>query len=50
MADIQRQLLSLPEATIMTFAPPTLPGLGNAWGLICASRRRPVSRRRSWSR
>ena len=26
MADIQRQLLSLPEATIMTFAPPTLPG------------------------
>ncbi|MDU7333721.1 MAG: efflux RND transporter permease subunit [Klebsiella pneumoniae] len=32
MADIQRQLLSLPEATIMTFAPPTLPGLGNASG------------------
>ncbi len=30
MADIQRQLLSLPEATIMTFAPPTLPGPGNA--------------------
>jgi multidrug efflux pump subunit AcrB len=50
MADIQRQLLSLPEATIMTFAPPTLPGLGNASGLICASWRRPVSRRRSWSR
>ncbi|HBR5040224.1 TPA: efflux RND transporter permease subunit [Klebsiella pneumoniae] len=32
MADIKRQLLSLPEATIMTFAPPTLPGLGNASG------------------
>ncbi|HCQ9071031.1 efflux RND transporter permease subunit [Klebsiella pneumoniae] len=32
MTDIQRQLLSLPEATIMTFAPPTLPGLGNASG------------------
>jgi multidrug efflux pump subunit AcrB len=29
---LQRQLLSLPEATIMTFAPPTLPGLGNASG------------------
>jgi multidrug efflux pump subunit AcrB len=28
MGKLQRQLLSLPEATIMTFAPPTLPGLG----------------------
>ncbi len=50
MADIQRQLLSLPEATIMTFAPPTLPGLGNASGFDLRIRRRPVSRRRSWSR
>lgn len=50
MADIQRQLLSLPEATIMTFAPPTLPGWAMPRGLICASWRRPVSRRRSWSR
>ncbi|MEG1211151.1 MAG: efflux RND transporter permease subunit [Leclercia sp.] len=32
MAGLQRQLLALPEATIMTFAPPTLPGLGNASG------------------
>lgn len=24
--------MGLPEATIMTFAPPTLPGLGNASG------------------
>ena len=37
MADIQRQLLSLPEATIMTFAPPTLPGRAMPRGLICAS-------------
>ncbi len=37
MADIQRQLLSLPEATIMTFAPPTLPGPAMPRGLICAS-------------
>ncbi len=32
MGTLQRQLLALPEATIMTFAPPTLPGLGNASG------------------
>jgi multidrug efflux pump subunit AcrB len=32
MEKVQRQLLGLPEATIMTFAPPTLPGLGNASG------------------
>lgn len=32
MGILQRQLLALPEATIMTFAPPTLPGLGNASG------------------
>lgn len=50
MADIQRQLLSLPEATIMTFAPPTLPGTGNASGFDLRIWRRPVSRRRSWSR
>jgi hydrophobe/amphiphile efflux-1 (HAE1) family protein len=32
MGTLQRQLFALPEATIMTFAPPTLPGLGNASG------------------
>ncbi|MBB1200255.1 efflux RND transporter permease subunit [Enterobacteriaceae bacterium 89] len=32
MGETQRQLLSLPGATIMTFAPPTLPGLGSASG------------------
>lgn len=32
MGTLQRQLLALPEATIMSFAPPTLPGLGNASG------------------
>jgi multidrug efflux pump subunit AcrB len=32
MEKVQRQLMGLPEATIMTFAPPTLPGLGNASG------------------
>lgn len=32
MGTLQRQSLALPEATIMTFAPPTLPGLGNASG------------------
>ncbi len=50
MADIQRQLLSLPEATIMTFAPPTLPGLGNASGFDLRILAQAVSRRRSWSR
>ncbi|KAA1048536.1 efflux RND transporter permease subunit [Pseudocitrobacter sp. 73] len=32
MASLQQQLFALPEATIMTFAPATLPGLGNASG------------------
>jgi len=32
MASLQQQLHTLPEATIMTFAPATLPGLGNASG------------------
>ncbi|MGU3521875.1 efflux RND transporter permease subunit [Enterobacteriaceae bacterium C23F] len=32
MGALQRQLLTLPGATIMTFAPPTLPGLGTASG------------------
>ncbi|MEX0530851.1 efflux RND transporter permease subunit [Raoultella terrigena] len=32
MSKLQGQLLALPEATIMAFAPPTLPGLGNASG------------------
>ena len=32
MEMVQGQLMGLPEATIMTFAPPTLPGLGNASG------------------
>ena len=32
MEKVQGQLMGLPEATIMTFAPPTLPGLGNASG------------------
>ncbi|PJR58780.1 efflux RND transporter permease subunit [Raoultella sp. T31] len=32
MSKLQGQLMGLPEATIMTFAPPTLPGLGNASG------------------
>ncbi|HBG9751442.1 TPA: efflux RND transporter permease subunit [Klebsiella oxytoca] len=32
MEKLQGQLLGLPEATIMAFAPPTLPGLGNASG------------------
>jgi hypothetical protein len=50
MANMQRQLLSLPEATIMTFAPPTLPGWAMPPGLTCASWRRPDNRRRSWSR
>lgn len=50
MADIQRQLLSLPEATIMTFARRPCRAWAMPRGLICASWRRPVSRRRSWSR
>ncbi len=32
MGKLQGQLMGLPEATIMAFAPPTLPGLGNASG------------------
>lgn len=32
MGAMQRQLFALPEATIMTFAPPALPELGNASG------------------
>ncbi|HAT1568922.1 TPA: efflux RND transporter permease subunit [Kluyvera cryocrescens] len=32
MGELQRQLHALPEATIMLFAPPTLPGLGSAAG------------------
>lgn len=32
MSELQRQLHALPEATIMLFAPPTLPGLGSAAG------------------
>lgn len=32
MTSLQQQLFALPEATIMTFAPATLPGLGNASG------------------
>lgn len=32
MGTLQGQLMGLPEATIMAFAPPTLPGLGNASG------------------
>ncbi|BBQ84918.1 TPA: efflux RND transporter permease subunit [Kluyvera ascorbata] len=32
MAELQRQLHALPEANIMLFAPPTLPGLGSAAG------------------
>ena len=36
MGTLQRQLLALPEATIMTFAPPTLPGMP-------AANSRPVS-------
>ena len=32
MVSLQQQLFALPEATIMTFAPATLPGLGNASG------------------
>lgn len=32
MSKLQGQLLALPEATIMAFAPPTLPRLGNASG------------------
>ena len=32
MQSLQHQLMALPEATIMTFAPPALPGLGNAAG------------------
>ncbi|WP_393970100.1 efflux RND transporter permease subunit [Kluyvera intermedia] len=32
MGELQRQLHALPEANIMLFAPPTLPGLGNAAG------------------
>lgn len=32
MGELQRQLQALPEATIMLFAPPTLPGLGSAAG------------------
>ncbi|STU61324.1 RND multidrug efflux transporter, Acriflavin resistance protein [Klebsiella pneumoniae subsp. ozaenae] len=50
MADIQRQLLSLPEATIMTFAPPTLPGLGNASGFDLRILAQAGQSSRSWSR
>ncbi|WP_249022181.1 MULTISPECIES: efflux RND transporter permease subunit [Kluyvera] len=32
MGELQRQLHALPEANIMLFAPPTLPGLGSAAG------------------
>lgn len=32
MGELQRQLMTLPGATIMAFAPPTLPGLGTASG------------------
>ncbi|MFV0263577.1 MAG: efflux RND transporter permease subunit [Kluyvera sp.] len=32
MSELQRQLHALPEANIMLFAPPTLPGLGSAAG------------------
>ena len=32
MQSLQHQLMALPEATMMTFAPPALPGLGNAAG------------------
>ena len=32
MGELQQQLLALPAATIMTFAPPVLPGLGSASG------------------
>lgn len=32
MDELQRQLLTLPAGNIMAFAPPTLPGLGNASG------------------
>ena len=32
MGELQRQLMAMPEANIMLFAPPTLPGLGSAAG------------------
>ncbi|STV95437.1 RND multidrug efflux transporter, Acriflavin resistance protein [Klebsiella michiganensis] len=50
MEKVQGQLMGLPEATIMTFAPPTLPGLATPPGLIYAFWPRPDNRRRSWSR
>ena len=49
MGTLQRQLLALPEATIMTFAPPTLPGWATPPALTCAFRRRRGKARRSWS-
>jgi multidrug efflux pump subunit AcrB len=50
MGTLQRQLLALPEATIMTFAPPTLPGLGNASGFDLRILAQAGQSRRSWSR
>jgi multidrug efflux pump subunit AcrB len=50
MGTLQRQLLALPEATIMTFAPPTLPGLGNASGFDLRIQAQAGQARRSWSR
>ena len=32
MGELQHQLMAMPEANIMLFAPPTLPGLGSAAG------------------
>ena len=49
MGTLQRQLLALPEATIMTFAPPTLPGLGNASGFDLRIQAQGGRARRSWS-
>jgi multidrug efflux pump subunit AcrB len=49
MGTLQRQLLALPEATIMTFAPPTLPGLGNASGFDLRIQAQAGRARRSWS-